>query len=218
MTPRVASHPLPCRQAAQRMTICMLVICLGEPIPALSQSTPSLPAGTMVWARLDRRVSSKTAHVGDKVEAVTVKPVKRHGQVVLPADTHLRGTVQEVHAADRPHKTPARLNLVFTEMILPDGRTVPTKASLQHWELDGGTLRASAFGLAGGAALGAIVGAFWGAKGAGIGAAVGAGFSSLGLLPLARTRWRDIELCDCWRVPVRLDNDLVLPPTPAAKP
>jgi len=176
-------------------------------------------AGTLLWTRLDRKVSSKTAHIGDKVEAATIKPVRRHGRVVLPADTRLRGAVEAVRAGDRPHEIPARLKLVFTEMILPDGRTVPIKASLEHSGLEGGIWPSVAFGLAsGGAMLGTLVGLPWGAKGAGIGAAVGGGIGLSSLWPLSRSRWRDIELCDCWKLALRLDEDLILPPGHPAKP
>lgn len=209
---------LPYRHAAQRVAVCMFLMCLSETTPALCQSTPSLSPGTFLWARLDRKVSSKTAHIGDKVEAVTVKPVKRHGQVVLPADTRLLGAVEAVRTGDRPHKTSAQLKLLLTEMILPDGRRVSTKASLELRAFDGRIWRYAALGLAGEAGLGALIGVGWGAKGAGIGAAVGGGIGLLGFWPLARSRWRDIELCDCRTLALRLDEALMLPPVHPAKP
>jgi hypothetical protein len=210
-------RPLWHRRLAWRVAICILVAYVGGPLQARPQSAPSLLAGKILWVRLYSKLSSKTAHVGDNVEAELVRPVKNHKQLVLPAGTHLRGVVEAVRVADKAHKIPPRLKISFTQMTLPDGRTVPTKASFGSSGMYPTSWSWAAFGVGiTGAVVGGLIGLPWGASGVGWGAAVGSTAASLSwaYFSLARSRWRDVEV---WNLALFLDDDLVLPPAPLAK-
>lgn len=220
-TPSRASCPLPCTRIVRRILVCMFLASFALAAPARCQSTPSLLAGTQLWARLDRTVSSKTAHIGDEVQAVLIKPAKWHGQIVLPAETRLRGTVEAVRASDRPQGIWAKLKLEFTELILPDGRTAQIKASAecsQQFEPGIWPAAVAAGGIVS-AGIGAGIGSAWGGKGAGIGAAIGGGAVVLAMILHRPKVWNDVEIRGYkTALLINLDEDLFLTPaTPSPK-
>src|SRR5687768_9077772 len=87
--------------------------------PAAAQRGDAIPADTVVRARLDETLSSRSSRIGERVTA-TVVDEDRSG---FPIGTKLEGTVTEVQraSADRP----GVLDMDFRSAILPDGRRVP---------------------------------------------------------------------------------------------
>lgn len=149
-------------------------------------------AGTLIRARMDRTISSKTAKVGDTFTVTVTEPVYSEGGiVVVPVGSTLLGHVDMVKPAANKGR-PGEIDARFTQLRLPNGAKRSINGSLT--ELTGGTTvdnegtatgktmknRKVIFiggGGAGGAVLGAAIG---GGKGALIGGIIGAGGGLLG--------------------------------------
>src|SRR5687767_14693920 len=84
----------------------------------------TIPEDTVVRARLDQKLSTKDAAVGQRFRA-SLAAEDRSG---LPEGTRFEGVITEVN---RPTKEePAALNMEFRRAILPDGRTVAFQGGL----------------------------------------------------------------------------------------
>ena len=157
------------------------------PVPLYTVET-----GTVVRARMNETLSSKTATVGSTFTATVTEPVyASNGVVVVPVGSTVTGRVDTVLPAAKGGK-PGQIGVSFTSLHLPNGKTRFINGSLT--DLEGSTKsdnestatgnkmhnRKLIFiggGTAGGAILGAAIG---GGKGAAIGALLGAGGGFLG--------------------------------------
>ena len=145
----------------------------------------TLPANTVLRARLNQALTSKTANVGDRFSATVTEPAHSSGGTVLIADgSTVWGRVTAVKRAGR--SSPGTLTVAFTSVVQPNGRSNPINASLYSDESGGadneGTVKGKSQGkrnavfIGGGAAGGALIGAIaGGGKGAAIGALIGGG-------------------------------------------
>ncbi len=79
-----------------------------------------LPTGTIIKARMDQTLNSKTTLPGTPFSAYLSEPVERDGKVIIPAGAELRGTVQDVHNGARVFGH-ASLRLQPDMIMLPDG-------------------------------------------------------------------------------------------------
>jgi hypothetical protein len=170
----------------------------GATLPAIAQKRRPAPkrytvrADTVIRVRLNNKLTSKTANVGDSFTTTVVDPVYVGGIEVVPAGSTLTGRITMVKRAARKSKAGA-LGADFVSIRTPAGRTYPISGSLASSE-DGNTdneggvkgksskKRNIGFiggGAAGGALIGAIAG---GGSGAAIGAGVGAGLGIAGSL------------------------------------
>lgn len=151
-----------------------------------------IATSTILKLRMQSRLTSATAKVGDTFKAVLVDDIRADNLSVLPKGCQVEGRVTSVVAAQRGSKS-GTIGIDFDKLILPSGRTVKLVGELtslnseEQKQIDEeGRVKGSAAkrnvvfiggGAAGGAAIGAIAG---GGKGAGIGAAAGAGIGILG--------------------------------------
>lgn len=85
--------------------------------PAVKAAHPSAPSGTVripaytpVNLRLEQRVSSADAHVGDRVCFTLVNDLAANGRVVAPAGTSLFATVRHVHPKSKTRNGYVRLS------------------------------------------------------------------------------------------------------------
>jgi len=85
---------------------------------AAQRDRGDIPAETVVRARMDERVSSRNAQVGDRFTA-TVVDNDRSG---FPEGTKLQGTVSEVQHSTKDQ--PGILDMRFKRAVLPDGTAV----------------------------------------------------------------------------------------------
>lgn len=133
-----ATAPAPARQAAP----------VAAPI--------NVPAGTPLSIELVSAVSTKTARVGDRVQARLASDVVVGGRTAAAAGASVQGTVTEVvSGSSRIGGTPT-LGLAFDTLTLADGASVPISAHLvQQGASD--TARDTAK-ILGGAAAGAVIG------------------------------------------------------------
>jgi hypothetical protein len=142
-----------------------------EPTPAVT-----VPAGAQLTVELLGGLSSATAKTGDTFRVRVARDVGVEGETAIPAGSEVQGVIGEASGARRG--SPARLELRFTDLVLPTGETLPIHAVLQQiGEQASPGRKAAAVG--GGAAAGAVLGRALsgsGSRGAGtvIGALVGA--------------------------------------------
>jgi hypothetical protein len=131
-------------------------------------------ADSVIGLQTENRISSETARVEDRVEALVTREVKVGDRVAIPAGAHAIGSVMQVERGGK-FKERARLGIRFHTLVLADGTRVPisTETIYRDGEAPGNNTAAKVGGAAvGGAILGAILG---GAKGAVIGSTAGAG-------------------------------------------
>lgn len=151
----------------------------------------TVPANTTIRVRMNEKLSSKDAVVGNRFTATVVDPVYARGVEVAPAGSLVTGTVTMVKRAARKSKAGA-IGVAFISIKTPQGRTYAINGSLTdldgnvNADNEGGVTGRSAKkrnvvfiggGAAGGALIGAIAG---GGSGAAIGAGVGAGLGIAG--------------------------------------
>ena len=152
--------------------------------------TLTIPAGTLVLAALDTRLSSDTNHTGDTFVATTTQPIVIDGKTVAPAGTAIRGTLRDVQASGRV-KGRAQMTLAYEEIVDAAGNAHVFSArplTLQAASDAHGDIEKVAAGGVLGAVIGGITG---GGKGAAIGAGAGAG---AGTVLVLATKGDDVEL------------------------
>lgn len=94
---------------------------------ARSAAAPaSLPAGTVIWLRLDAPLSTKTSHLHDAVTARVVREVSDNNGVAIPLGTPVVGRIEKLIPSSTPDDR-ARLLVRFTQLQLP-GRPAVTLA------------------------------------------------------------------------------------------
>jgi len=131
-----------------------------------------IPAGTSVQVRIDEKLSSETASVGQVFHGSLAAPVVANGRTLFPKGAIVTGEVVNVERSGRL-STPGELHLSL-RTIRTGGRTYPV--SVQPVVIKGEShTKSNVTKIGGGSALGALIGAIaGGGKGAAIGAGVGA--------------------------------------------
>jgi hypothetical protein len=151
----------------------------------------TIPAGTVITARINEYLSSDRNQVGDRVTATLQQPIVVNGWVVARRGQTLTGQVEAAQKAGRVKGT-SQLGIELTDLTLVDGQQRPILTEL--WKGSGGTSHgADAAAIGGTTALGAAIGAAadWG-RGAAIGAGAGAA-AGIGAVLLTRGRPTIIE-------------------------
>lgn len=181
-----------------------------------------VPAGTEVHVTLDTPLSSKTSRVGDEFTATVNQPViSQNGVVAIPAGARVRGEVSNVEQGKvlASVRGKARLDLRFTDAILPDGTKLPITATLLGVGQKGGSNANEEGGVTDktqgkevakdvgiGAGLGTVAGLIFGSalKGLAIGAIAGGGY-------VLATQGRDVQIPAESQLNIRLDHQLSIP-------
>lgn len=183
----------------------MLALVLVSILPALGQSKASKPKPTVklypiginrtIHVRLNQKLSSKDARVGDHFTTTVVDPVYSSGGVeLIPAGSTIGGHVTQVRKAERQGE-PGYIAVAFTSVTLPNQYKRTINGSLTDLN-DGKTTSDNEGGasarktskrnlkfIGGGAGAGLVIGAIaGGGKGAAIGAGVGAAVGLAGSL------------------------------------
>ena len=161
-----------------------------------------LPAGTAIDVRLQSRLSSETAQVEDRVQALTIVDLTRDGRILIPAGSIVRGIVTNVERATRLDRK-GSLTLTFDQMQV-NGRSYDID--------DQGTQVFQSEGLIGenerigaGAAVGGILGGLLGGwKGALAGILIGGGGTVLA------TEGKDVVLPEGTVIRIRFDRTVEL--------
>ena len=132
-----------------------------------------VPAEAVVGLRVEGDVSSETARVEDRVEAVVTRDVRAGGRVAIPAGSRAEGSVVLVERGGK-FKERARIGVRFHTLVLADGARMAMQSEPVYREgASASNESAAKIGGAavGGAILGAIVG---GGRGAAVGGSIGA--------------------------------------------
>lgn len=182
------------------LLLAMAAMLAGTVLPLNAQTSKRkrvpmyrLPAEHVLRVRMNSKLSSKTANVGDTFTATVVDPVYAAGKLVIPASSTVTGRVSSVKRASRKSKAGA-LGVDFISISTPQGRRYAISGSLT--DLDGTVNADNESGvtgrsakrrnigfIGGGAAGGALIGGLaGGGSGAAIGAGVGAGLGIAGSL------------------------------------
>lgn len=153
----------------------------------------TVETGTVMRARMNTTISSKSAAVGNTFTSTVTEPVySSTGVVVIPTGSTLTGRVTNVKKASNGGN-PGQIDVSFVSVKLPNGRVRSINGSLTELESgktksdNEGTASADKMkhrkvifvggGAAGGAVLGSMIG---GGKATAIGAIIGAGAGFLG--------------------------------------
>ena len=152
--------------------------------------------------RLERQLSSDTAQVEDRFEAITVADLSTDtNSVLIPAGSVMRGVVSSVNRASRTDRK-GTLTVAFDQITI-NGRVYPMRGTVtQALESEG--IRGEVARIGAGAGVGAIIGGIiGGVKGALLGVLIGGGGT------IAATEGKDVTLPPGTILRVRLDQ----PPT-----
>jgi hypothetical protein len=140
--------------------------------PKTGEKVWVVPVGTEMDVRLQTALSSATARVEQRFEALTIVDLKLGDEVRMPAGTIVRGFVGSVRAAGRVERR-GSLTLAFDEVVLPRG---PTRLRASVTQALDGKMSDDASRIGTGAVVGAIVGGLLGGgKGLLLGVLVGGG-------------------------------------------
>lgn len=106
------------------------------PLPASAQSV-TIPAGVPLRIQIDHRYR---VHAGSRIEGHLIAAVDHIDHVVLPANTHVIGTILGMRRTAEPSRTRAILDGQFTppsvpavrfdSVILPGGTTLPIQTAV----------------------------------------------------------------------------------------
>lgn len=163
-----------------------------------ASGTRGIPAGQEIDVSLERELSSDTAQVEDRFQAITVADLYRGNEVLIPTGSMLRGVVSSVNRASRTDRK-GSLTVSF-DQITVNGRTYPMRGIVtQAIESEG--MRGEAGRIGAGAGVGAIIGGIiGGVRGALLGVLIGGGGT------IAATEGKDVTLPPGTILRVRLDQ------------
>jgi hypothetical protein len=128
------------------------------PAPAAAPPPPpvTVPAGTALTVKLNSDYSTKTATVGQAVNAELASDLMVDGRLVARAGAPISGTVTEVTSGSRKIGAVPALKIDFTQLVVADGGTMPVAIRVnQKGQSEKGRDTAK---IAGGTAAGAIIG------------------------------------------------------------
>ena len=136
-------------------------------------ATITVPAGKVIFVRINEPLSSDHSHAGDTFTAILDQPIVVNGWVVAHRGETIVGSVTTAKKAGRV-KGVSQLGLELTDITIADGQQLPVTTEL--WNGSAGTSHGSdAAGIATTTGVGTIIGAAAdGGRGAGIGAGAGA--------------------------------------------
>ena len=183
-----------------------------------------LPAGTRIPLVMINSVSSKHSEAGDPVYLESVYPVVLDGRILIPAGTHVSGTVTH---SKRPGRIKGRgkLQVRLDQMILPNGviRDLTGRPgaldgrSPDNFDRESGTIKSPgtkgedaqdiANSTVTGASVGTIGGAIAGRAGTGLGLGSAAG-AAVGVAKVLLTRGPDAILDRGTHIEMLLERDL----------
>ncbi len=168
--------------------------------------TITIPAGKVIFIRLNEPLSSDHSHAGEGFTASLDQPIVVNGWVVARRGETVVGTVTSAKKAGRV-KGVSQLGLELSELTVVDGQQLPLVTEL--WNGSAGTSHgADAAAIAGTTGVGTIIGAAAnGGEGAGIGAGAGA---AAGIAAVLLTRGKPTVLGPEARLSFRIKEPIVI--------
>jgi hypothetical protein len=158
----------------------------------------AIPVGQEIDVRLERELSSATAQVEQRFEAITVADLLRGNEVLVPAGSTVRGVVSGVTKATRMDRR-GSLTVAFDQLTVR-GRNYPMHGTVTE-AIESEGIKGEAGKIGAGAGVGAIIGGILGGvKGALLGVLIGGGGT------VAATEGKDVTLPAETILRVRLDT------------
>jgi type IV secretory pathway VirB10-like protein len=175
--------------------------------PPLRRADPAtVAAGTVMPVEFMEGLSSATSAAGDTFRVRVANDVEdEEGRVVIPAGSEVQGMVEQAVAVRGRVGGQAKLDLRFTDLVLPTGETVPIDATFvgqarSETKKDAATIGG---GAAGGAVLGRVLGGKHKGRATIIGAILGA---AAGTAIASRTPGEEVEIPAGTAIQLRLDD------------
>ena len=128
-----------------------LLVSAGSIIAQSFSATEVLPQGTEIDLKMAQTLTSKNAHIGDRVELVVASDVIVYDAVLVPRNTRVLGTVSVGKAKEGDKKNPHEVAIQIDYIRLGDRRIKLSGAQSDKGKINKGTAVAGAalFGLAG---------------------------------------------------------------------
>src|SRR4051812_33076395 len=157
-----------------------------QPTTSRSSSNSVIPSGQEIDVRLESELSSATAQIEQRFEAVTVADLFQGDKVLIPAGSTVRGVISSVTNTTRTQRK-GSLTVAF-DQITVNGRDYPMRGTVtQALESEG--IKGEVGKIGAGAGVGAIIGGIIGGiKGAVLGVLIGGGGT------IAATEGKDVTL------------------------
>jgi hypothetical protein len=155
-----------------RSTLAVALWVISGALTTMAAVNVRIPPGTSLQVRIDEKLSSETANIGQVFHGSLAAKVVANGRTLFPRGAVVTGEVVNVERSGRL-STPGELELSL-RTIRTGGRTYPV--SVQSLFIKGEShTKSNVTKIGGGTAMGALIGAIaGGGKGAAIGAGVGA--------------------------------------------
>jgi len=170
------------RRLREARSICGMIVLLlvgtigcteGSLRRLFAAEAATVPSGTVLQARIEQPLSSKSNRAGDRFEASLVEDLSVDGKLLAPAGSRITGRVT---GAEPSGKIEGRAELSLAlEFLQVEQTAYPIQSNSLHFQARG-TKGEDAKKIGIGAGAGALIGALAGGKkGAAIGSAIGAG-------------------------------------------
>ena len=99
------------------------------------QKLKGIPAGTRFSVRLTAPLSTHKVHVGDPVQATLIAPVVVEDEILAPMRSVVEGKIVQAASVGWGFKhASASLTIAWSDLRLPDGRTLPLSARVAEVE------------------------------------------------------------------------------------
>ncbi len=108
--------------------VCSAVSPVSEATAALS-----LPAGTVLYIRLETPINSTSSKVHQKVSAEVIRQSFVGGKVAVPLGAKLTGEITKLHASANPND-PALMTIDFTQLQIPEENSVKISCHISDVE------------------------------------------------------------------------------------
>lgn len=174
-----------------------------EPEPAPVVTWLDVPAGRETDVEFLTSLASNTSRTGDSFRTRVLEPIyAQSGELAVPAGSEVLGHVVEASTNDRRIGGRSRLELEFTDLVLPSGTTVPIQASFA--EETKSSKKKDAATIGGAAAAGAILGRILGDDDAAVVGAILGG--AAGTAIASRNKGENVEIPEGFAIRLRLDE------------
>jgi len=120
----------------------IILLLFGQPLAAqnnkVSNNPPApndavtVPVDTHIPLVLRYAINSKTAYPGESIYCQTIYPITVNDHIVIPVGSYVKGEVTQVVKPGRI-RGKAKLGLRFDSLTLPNGVTMPLRATLSSF-------------------------------------------------------------------------------------
>jgi len=122
---------------------CLLLLTAGSAIAQSFSATEVLSQGTEIDLKMAQTLTSKNAHIGDRVELVVADDVIVYDAVLIPRNTRVLGTVSVGKATEGDKKNPHEVTIQIDYIRLGERRIMLRGRQSDRGKIDKGMAIAS---------------------------------------------------------------------------